>query len=295
MRFSVALPRVDAGNEFIRPAALAAIARAIEEAGLDACHVTDHPFPLAGNTATGRQALDPFSTLAFAAAATKRINLHTNVLVLPYRNPFLVASAASTLNQLSEGRLILGVGAGYLEPEFAALGVNFAERNDLVDEAIMVIRQAWHGAPVTRTGRHWLANGNALPTLEQASTPPIWMGGNSKLAMGRAVASCEGWSPFQSPGSRSAVTRTGAIATLADLRSKINELNKVVELSGRTQPLDICFLIRGVWSNAPDELILAQLSELSDMGVTWIAFSIEAGSVPAMIDRLHALGTLLGS
>lgn len=295
MRYSVALPRVDAGREFLAPAALASIARAIEVAGFDACHVTDHPFPLAGNTATGRQALDPFSTLAFVAAATTRISLHTNVLVLPYRNPFLVASAASTLNQLSEGRLILGVGAGYLEPEFTALGVNFAERNELVDEAIMVIREAWHGAPITRAGRHWLANGNGLPMLGHANAPPIWMGGNSKVAMERAVASCEGWSPFESPGSRSALTRTGTIATLADLRNKIEEVGRIIERKGRTRPLDICFLIRGAWSNAADELILAQLSELNEIGVTWIALAIEAGSVPAMIDRIHAVGALLRS
>lgn len=192
MRFSVAMPRVDAGMAFIRPAALAAIAQAIEEAGLDACHVTDHPFAMAANKALGRQAMDPFSTLAFLAAATRHIKLHTNVLILPYRNPFLVASAAATLNQLSEGRLILGVGAGYLESEFMALGASFAERNELVDEAISAIRHAWQGEPIQLSGRHWLANGNALPFLEQSTAPPIWMGGNSKLAMDRAVAFCEG-------------------------------------------------------------------------------------------------------
>jgi len=291
----MALPRVDAGMEFIRPEALATIAQTIEAAGLDACHVTDHPFPLAGNTATGRQALDPFSTLAFVAAATRHIKLHTNVLILPYRNPFLVASAASTLNQLCEGRLILGVGAGYLEPEFAALGVNFAERNELVDEALSILRLAWQGTPITRTGLHWRAEGNALPILGQATTPPIWMGGNSKLAMQRAIASCEGWSPFHSPSTRSALTRTGTIATLADLRRKIEELDRIIELSGRTQPLDICFLLRGAWSNASDELILDELAELSDMGVTWIALSVEASSVSAMIERIQALGAVIGS
>jgi probable F420-dependent oxidoreductase len=295
VRFSVALPRIDAGAEFIRPSALLQIAQAAEAAGLDACHVTDHPFPLAGDTAAGRQSFDPFSTLAFIAAGTNRLLLHTNVLVPAYRNPFLVANEAMTVNHLSGGRLILGVGAGYLEPEFAALGVNFAERNELIDEAIEAMRMAWSGDPITYSGRHWLAAGNALPVLEHPVAPPIWAGGNSTRAMERAVAACQGWSPFQSPSSRSAVTRTGTIGTLADLRAKVAHLNRIVELRGRTQPLDICFLIRNAWSDVPDDLILGELAEFADIGVTWIALAVEASSLEGTIDRIHALGTLLRS
>src|SRR5437667_8890425 len=123
MRFSVSLPadRIDRAPEFVTQVAIADIAHAAEAAGFDACFVTDHPFPphrwLYGG---GHHALDPFVALSFAAAATSRLRLQTHILVLPYRNPFLVAKAVLSLDVLSGGRVILGVAAGYLKGEFAA-------------------------------------------------------------------------------------------------------------------------------------------------------------------------------
>ncbi len=146
MRVSVSLPvdKMDSGAEFVSGEAIAKMARAAEEAGFDACFVTDHPMPderwLAGG---GHHALDPFVALSFAAAATHRLRLQTHVLVAAYRNPFLTAKAAASLDALSNGRVILGVAAGYLEAEFAALGVDFAERNELCDAAIRTMRRGW--------------------------------------------------------------------------------------------------------------------------------------------------------
>ncbi len=125
MRLSLGLEtsRSDRPEEFVTAEAIAEMAKAAEAAGFDAVFVTDHPFPddrwLDGG---GHHALDPLVALAFAAAATSTIGLHTNLFVLAYRNPFLSAKGIATLDQLSNGRVILGVGAGYLEPEFAALG-----------------------------------------------------------------------------------------------------------------------------------------------------------------------------
>ena len=142
MRASLGLP-THQGGELSSAAAIAAMASGAEAAGFDAVFVTDHPFPGDRWLATGgHHALDPFVALSFAAAATRDLRLHTNLLVLAYRNPFLSAKAVATLDSLSEGRVIVGIGAGYLEPEFEALGVDFAERNELTDEAIVALRAA---------------------------------------------------------------------------------------------------------------------------------------------------------
>src|SRR5712675_1003599 len=162
MRFSVALPtdRIERAAEFVTQAAVAEIALAAEDGGFDACFVTDHPFPphrwLYGG---GHHALDPFVALSFAAAATSRLRLQTHILVLPYRNPLLTAKSVLSLDVLSGGRVILGVASGYLKPEFAALGVDFDERNDLTDEAIDVMRRVWTEDEVVAEGRHFRTRG----------------------------------------------------------------------------------------------------------------------------------------
>lgn len=301
MRFSVQLPtdQVAQGAEFVGPAAIADVARAAEAAGFDAVSVTDHPFPPARWVAAGgHHALDPFVALSFAAAATTRLRLLTQVIVLPYRNPFLVAKAASTLDVLSGGRLILGVAAGYLEPEFTALGADFANRNDVTDAAIDAIRAAWTGAPVDLAGRGFAANGNAqLPRPAQASGPPIWVGGNSRRAIRRAVERAEGWHPFPAPAQLASHARTAAMESLDDLRAGIAFAREHAAKVGRTQPLDVCLVPfgfgmgdRGV--NDPERL-RADVARYAEAGVTWLAFTLPAPSRSAWCDSVASLGEAL--
>ncbi|MCH8283798.1 MAG: LLM class flavin-dependent oxidoreductase, partial [Chloroflexi bacterium] len=125
------------GEEFVSAAGVMEVSRAAEAAGFDAVTVTDHPFPEdEWMRSGGHNALDPFVALSFAAAATTRLRLLTSIYVLPYRNPFLAAKSVASLDALSGGRVIFGIAAGYLEPEFEALGVSFDKRNELTDEAI---------------------------------------------------------------------------------------------------------------------------------------------------------------
>ena len=108
------------------------VATAAEAASFDACNLTDHPFPDATWLKnSGHNAFDPLAALCFVAGFTTKIRLHTNIVVLPYRNPFLTAKEATTLDVLSKGRLILGIGVGYQESEYAALGVDFKQRGKL--------------------------------------------------------------------------------------------------------------------------------------------------------------------
>jgi alkanesulfonate monooxygenase SsuD/methylene tetrahydromethanopterin reductase-like flavin-dependent oxidoreductase (luciferase family) len=141
MGYSVEIPVGEiAPGEFHTMDAVREMASALERAGADACCATDHPAPSAEwlhTAGLGHDALDPFAALSFIAAASTRLMLQTAIVVLPYRNPFIAAKAAVTVQTLSGGRLILGVAPGYQKPEFEALGVDFHKREgvqEYVDE-----------------------------------------------------------------------------------------------------------------------------------------------------------------
>src|SRR6185503_9841155 len=141
--------RVERFDELAGAEAIAELSAGAEAAGFDAVFVTEHPFPDDRWLATGgHHALDPFVALAFAAAATTTLRLHPNLCIPAYRNPFLLAKTVASLDALSGGRVILGIGAGYMEGEFTALGMPYEERNELTDEAITAMRAAWTGESV---------------------------------------------------------------------------------------------------------------------------------------------------
>jgi probable F420-dependent oxidoreductase len=298
VRFSVQLPteRVDRPGEFLSAAAVGEMARAAEDAGFDACFVTDHPIP--GDrwlAAGGHHSLDPFVALAFAAAATTRLRLHTHVLVLPYRNPFLTAKAAASLDVLSGGRLILGVAAGYLESEFEALGVPFEERNALTDEALDTLVRAWAEDGVAIEGRHFRAGGNtALPRPQQRPRPPLWVGGNSRRAIRRAVERGDGWLPFPAPPRLAGPIRTAVLEDVADLEKGLAYAREHAAALGRTAPLDVCFVPFGFEPYARGEVeparFLEEVARLAALGVSWLAFNVNVSSRADYLARLEALG-----
>ncbi len=286
MQFSVNLPteKVDFGDEFIAGSAIAEMARCIEGAGFDACFVTDHPMPgdrwLRGG---GHHTLDPFVALSFAAAATERLRLQTHVLVLPYRNPFLTAKAAASLDFASGGRVILGVAPGYLEIEFEALGADFEHRNEDTDEAIRAMRRAWQEDDLKLEGRRFHARGNTmLPRPKQSPHPPIWIGGNSRRAIRRAVELGDGWLPFPAPKSLAQHIRTASIASIDDLAERIAYAREHARAVGRKRPLDICFVPFGFEAFRGGAVDLgafrATLETLGEQGVTWATLNVTAGS-----------------
>jgi probable F420-dependent oxidoreductase len=279
MKFSFHLPvdHVSQPGEFLTAAAIAEMARALESAGIDAAYVTEHPAPVDNWLASGgHQALDPFVALSFAAAATDRLRLHTNLVVVPYHNPWATAKAVASLDVLSGGRMIMGIGSGYLEGEFKALNAPFAGRGAVMDEAIDLMKQIWTGRSVTFQGKHFQAEGNtALPAPIQTPHPPIWVGGNSERAIRRAAETCDGWSPFPVKAQYSARVRTDELATIEDLRRKIGQAREWGAKAGRTKPLDICMVPFGLGMQAgtrPEaQMIIDGLAELAAEGVTWSA------------------------
>jgi len=280
MRYSVGLPvdHVQYPDEFVTGDAVAEMAAAVETAGLDAVYVTDHPAPddrwLAGG---GHHAQDPLVALAFAATATRRINLHTHVFVAAYRNPFLAAKGAATLQAMSGGRLILGVAAGYLKPEFAALGVSFDDRNDLLDETIALMRRAWTESGVAVEGDGYSARG--VTQLPRPASIPIWIGGNSTRAMRRAVEIGDGWSPFPNPTGAARAVKTPAITNVDELATRLESARAYAEEIGRSTPLTICF---AAFTDTPDHSVFA------DLGIEWLAVQFNGCTTRAQwLDRLH--------
>jgi probable F420-dependent oxidoreductase len=295
MFVSYGLPthRVDCGDEFLGPGAIGELAGAAEAAGFAAVYATEHPFPGDAWLAHGgHHALDPLVALSFAAAATSTVRLHTNLFVLAYRNPFLAAKGIATLDVLSGGRAVVGLGAGYLEPEFEALGVRFDERNQRMDEALAALDAAWSGESVTFEGTGFRAPGNTmLPRPRQRPRPPLWIGGNSRRAIRRAVELADGWSPFPVRPPAAARTRTAPLESAADLAVALDYARAHAERVGRSEPLTVCFIPEGLSMGGapPDEgRVVASIHELEAVGVSWVSVALPGdtrGAQRRAIDR----------
>ncbi len=182
------------------PATAAAVARAAEAAGFESLWAGEHvvlpdprvpPSPME----PGDPILDPIVALTFLAAHTDRVRLGTGIIILPQRNPLVLAKELASLDVLSGGRLELGVGVGYLEPEFRALGIPFADKGPRTDDYLAAMRAVWSDArPAAYHGRFVAFEGiQARPLPAQRPHPPLVIGGHSAGAYRRAVAGARGW------------------------------------------------------------------------------------------------------
>jgi probable F420-dependent oxidoreductase len=294
MKFTMAIPIGEiAPGEFQTQDAVREMSVALENFGIDACYVTDHPAPdAAWLHANGHDALDPFAAFGFVAASTSRLLMHTNILVMAYRNPFLTAKSAATLQTLSSGRLILGVGAGYQKSEFAALGVDFHKRGKLFDEALEVIRLAWAGGPVAFDGTTFTAIGNE-PRPVPNPAPPIWIGGGSDKAIERAARFGDGWSPFFAAPTMSALNQESGIHTVGQLASKIAMLHDLRASLGNRASCDIAISakasLRYQQAGGADEYCEA-VHELAEAGVTWCMVDPPHPSRQAYIENVQWFG-----
>jgi probable F420-dependent oxidoreductase len=288
--------RLDLGEEFCSLSAVTVLARCAEDAGFHEVFVTDHPAPpekwLRGG---GHHTLDPMVTLAVAASATASLRLRTNLYVAAYRNPFLTAKAVATLDLLSAGRVELGIGAGYLEGEFGAVGSDFARRNEVTDEAIVALKAIWSGQPVTMSGHGYEAvDVVSQPAPAQRPHPPIWIGGNSKRAIRRAVEHGTGWVPMPVPASAAAHLRTPALESVPDLAERIDYAQAHATAVGRKAPLLIAAMPAGLdmFSGAKPDVgqVLEEFEMLAALGVTHALVTLPAETRDELVDRIEWFG-----
>lgn len=299
MKFAITHPMISHPYDpgLVSGAGIAAVATAAESAGFHGFGFTDHPAPAQRwLEAGGHDALDPFVALGFAAARTTNLRLIPNIVVLPYRNPFVVAKSAATLDLLSEGRFTLAVGAGYLKGEFAALGVDHAERNELFDEALDVLKAIWTSDDVSFQGRHFNARGiTAHPHPVSDPHPPLWIGGNSGQARQRVVDRGDGWCPFPAPPGLAQTTRTVALDSIERLADAIDDLRRRLDVAER-DPASIDITFANFAGGDPSTEAFdapahqAGLEELGRLGVTWVQVALPGDSVAHAVETLQRYG-----
>ena len=178
--------------------ALVELATRAEALGIDSVWVHDHVFNVGHvfDRIGGRPYYEPLTLLSFVAARTSRVRLGTSVLVLPYHNAVRLAKTAATLDVLSGGRLILGVGVGAIEKEMEALGTPFKERGPYTDEAIAVMRTLWRDEDPTFDGAYSRFDGMKFSPKPVQQPIPIVIGGVSRAAIRRAARIGDGWQPL---------------------------------------------------------------------------------------------------
>lgn len=263
-------------GEASRPDILLAAARAAEAAGLDDLWIQDHiAIPPDDSEGSDGRYLDPLTTLAWLAAGTEQIGLGTGVLVLPYRSALPTAKSVATVQELSGGRLLLGVGVGWMQAEFDALGRPRQRRGKDTDQTLDLLRRCFsaQGDVVEENGQPFLFRPNP-------PAPPIYVGGMGRHALERTVRFGDGWMPMGTDPQK--------------LGPEIAKLNALADEAGRNRPEVIC--LGGLPVGDPPAAA-AQVHALADLGVTRIiggARYTSADEFRSMADGLSAVRQVLG-
>jgi len=273
---------------------LTRIAQACDRSGFFYVAVCDHVcVPRERAPAMNTTWYDTVATLGFLAAATRHVRLMSHVFILPYRHPLLSAKAFATLDALSGGRVILGVGAGHLEGEFAALGVDFKRRGKLLDEAIDAVKQAFLEEYPRHEGAAWsFAELGQKPRPAQKPRPPIWVGGSTPAALKRAAERGDGWLPQGTPRAEMpqaiATIREHRRRKLGDAPIEVGTISEWLYLGKPTFDVGA-----GTRSGSPEE-IAAHLRGLKDLGVQHFGVRFRARSCDELIEQIERFGSAVG-
>lgn len=287
-----------------------AVAEAAEGLGFGFVSVNDHvvvprgiasryPYSESGEWAarTAGECLDQLATLAFLAGRTERVRLLTSVMVVPQRHPVLTAKMLATIDLLSNGRLIVGCGAGWMKEEFEALGAPpFAERGRATDEYLDAFKTLWTEETPSFAGSHVRFDDLIFAPKPAAKPhPPIWIGGESAVALKRAVRVGDGWYPASNnPQAR--------LDTPERLAAGLAELNKTAQAAGRDpRSIDIGYLVlwpvdwteqkspegaRRLFTGSSAEMA-ADAAALARVGVRHVALTFQTATVAETLARMH--------
>ncbi|SEE97656.1 LLM class F420-dependent oxidoreductase [Streptomyces sp. Ag109_O5-10] len=269
---------------------LVEIARAVDRAGFAYLAVCDHvaiPHRLAGAMSTVWY--DPVATLAHLAAVTERVRLLSHVAVVGLRHPLLSAKQYATLDHLSGGRLILGVGAGHVREEFEVLGVDFGQRGAVLDEAVDALRAALGPDEFpSHHGKFYDFEGLGQRPRPAQERVPVWVGGSSPAAVRRAALKGDGWLPQGDPRDR----LPAQIARLRRLRDEAG-IEEPITVGAITEPLYVgtpdWAVGRRTLSGAP-EALAESLRAYGALGVHQIQVRFRSRSRAELIDQIEAFG-----
>jgi probable F420-dependent oxidoreductase len=271
------------------PAEVLAIAQAAERAGFYYVSVCDHvAVPRGPHERMSTTWWDTVSTLGWLGGQTTRIHLASTVFVLPYRHPLVTSKSFMTLDYLTGGRAILGIGAGHAEGEFEALGVPFHQRGKITDEAIGVIRHAFQ--------EEWTGDVGQKPRPVQPGGPPIWVGGSSPAAIRRAALLGDGWLPQGPP----AEGMEAAIARIHQLRDEAGRKEAFAMGGGASLYVGKPgFDLAPHYTTGTPEQIADHLRSLEAMGITHPQIRFGSSSYAEFVDQIEVFGAqvvpLLGS
>lgn len=274
------------------PDEIAAVARAADRAGFFALGVCDHVAVPREHVEQMRTTwYDPVATLGMVAGITERARLLTHVYVPAYRHPLVAAKGFATLDRLSKGRVIVGVGAGHVEREFETLGIPFDDRGARLDESIDVLdaalRDEW---PDIETERFAVHEVGMAPRPVQQPRPPIWVGGSSDAALRRAAERGDGWLP-QGTWRTELPER---IETLHRFREASRLAGEPMDVGSMSEPYYVGEPSWGVGdftTSGPPEKIAESLHGLRDMGATFAFVAFRTRSCGELVDQVEAFGT----
>ncbi|MDR7171898.1 putative F420-dependent oxidoreductase [Nocardia kruczakiae] len=251
---------------------LARIAEAADRLGFDHLTCSEHTaVPAAVAASRGATYWDPVATLSYLAARTTRIRLATSVLVLPYHHPLEIAKRYGTLDRISGGRVVLGVGVGSLRAEFELLGASWEGRGERADDAIAALRASFGAREPRYAGTHYSFSEMIVEPAGVQTRVPIWVGGRTMRSLRRAVRFGDGWMPFGLP--------------MAELKTMLSQVDsppgfEVVLPTGPLDPL-----------GEPDR-VTRRLATLADAGATLAGCAVTANSAEHYCDQLAALAEL---
>jgi probable F420-dependent oxidoreductase len=290
-----------------------AVAKAAERAGFDFLAVSDHvvvpanlksqyPYDARGVFAAAEHGycLDQLATIAFLAGCTERLRLLASVMVVPHRPAMLTAKMISTIDVLSNGRLILGAGAGWMKEEFALLGAPFADRGKATDEYLEAFRELWTKDAPAYSGKHVsFADLLFYPKPIQKPYPPIWIGGESPAALRRTIRFADAWYPGNN-------SQTKPLDTPARLAVGIDEVRHACEAAGRDPAtLEIALLVQNYFEWEPYKIadgsarrmftggsadMAVDTEALSAIGVGHVALRLGGDTVQAAVERIQRFG-----
>jgi probable F420-dependent oxidoreductase len=260
---------------------LVAVAAAADRFGYHHLTASEHiAVPVDVEARRGKRYWDLLSTLAYLAAVTEKIRLATNMVVLPYHHPLEVVKHYGTLDRLSKGRVILGVGVGSLQEEFAMLGRELAGRGERSDDAIRAIRAAWGSAEPRYDGPHWSFEDVVIDPTGVQKQLPIWVGGRTMPSLRRAVELGDAWVPF--------------IIGPEEVRAMLDRARDTPAWEARTQPLDVALWPEPVLDPLSDgDAIVEQANEHLEAGATILNYRFPSRSVTHHIEQMEALTTVL--